>query len=201
MAKADVLALVNLLSTGLRDSTAADDYYDRIVFEHGLQRESLTGAAYVLGVADQLTYSLPTSAIRVLGIFYDSIWLYREDKRGVERFDPYWRQLPGEPRVFLKDNTDQRQFDVVPRPTRGGTTIGADTPLTADLADNLAVVYTANTADVQPWEELAVAAEILAREFGRDSDHQDLTSAKTWRSLADLLLGLVDNAQNANQPT
>ena len=193
MAKADVLSLVDRLSTGLRDSTVADNYYDRIVFEHGLSRTSLTNAAYVAGAADTLSYTLPTTAIRILGIFYDDVWIYLEDMRGLEMFDPQWRSRPGEPRVYTYDMEDQNVVDLVPVPRRAGGTIGADTPFTAFPRDNLTMVFTANLADVQPWEELATACEILAREFARDSNHQDQTAAKAWRGVADILFTVLDN--------
>jgi hypothetical protein len=196
MAKADVLSLVNRLSTGLRDSTAADNYYDRIVFEHGLARTSLVNAAYVAGVADTLSYTLPPTAIRVLGIFYDDVWLYEEDQRGLEMFDPHWRSLPGEPRTYTYDMEDQNTVDLVPVPRRAGATIGGDTPFTAFPRDNLTFVFTANLADVQPWEELFTSCDILAREFARDSDHQDQAVAKAWRGLADVLTVVIDNAQS-----
>ena len=199
MPQADVLSLVNSLSVGLRDSTAATDYYERIVVEHGMTRTSLTDASYVAGVANQLTYAKPSDALRLLGVCYDDTWLYREDTRGVERYDTYWRTLSGEPRVMVKDEEDQDDFDLVPRPSRSGATVGVATPFTTFPHDNLTVVYTDNATDVQLWEELAVATEILGREFARDSDHQDTTAAEAWRQLSTMLLAVIDNAQDADQ--
>jgi len=197
MPQADVLSLVNLLSTGLRDSTAASNYYTRIVLEHGSMRTSLTDATYVAGVADQLTYSKPTAAIRILGVFYDQAWLYGEDERSLQRFDPFWRELSGAPAVYSFDAETLDTIAVVPRPARSGAAIGVTTPFTGFPSDNLTVVYTNNAADVQPWEELAVACDILAREFGRWSDHQDTSASATWRQLADFFLTVTDNAQSA----
>lgn len=200
MAKADVLTLVNTLSTGLRDATAVDDYYDRIVFEHGLRRTSLTNAAYVAGVADTLTYALPAEAIRLIGVFYDSRWLYRENDEGTQLYDAYWRTSRGFPVAFTPNTEDVDNIDLVPRPTIAGETVGVATPFTTFPRHNLTVVYTANLTDVQPWEELATAAEILAREFGRESDHQDQTAAKAWREFAQTLFEVIDNAQGTPKP-
>ena len=200
MAKADVLSLVTTLSTGLRDATVADDYYDRIVFEHGLRRTSLTNAAYVAGVVDTLTYTLPTEAIRLIASFYDSRWLYRETNEGVQQFDEHWRSRPGFPVAFTPDTEDVDNIDLVPRPQISGETIGVATPFTTFPRHNVTVVYTANLTDVQPWEELATAAEILAREFGRESDHQDLDASKAWRGLSQILFEVIDNAQDTPKP-
>lgn len=199
MAKADVTALVSTLANSQSNATAVSDYYDRIVQEHGLQRTSLTNASYVAASADTLTYSVPSDAIRLLGVFYDSRWLYKEDERSAELVDPYWRIHSGEPQVYLKDDEDQRQFDLVPRPSRGGESVGVATPFTTFPRENITAVYTAELTDVQSWEELAVAAEILAREFARESNIQDTTAAKAWRSIAELLFSMIDDAQDQNQ--
>lgn len=199
MSKATVTGLVTSLSISLADSTTASDYYDRIVVEHGVKRTSLTDAAYVAGVADTAAYTLPSDAIRLLGTCYDDTWLFREDKRGVERTDPDWRTHAGQPRFVIKDDLTVRQFYAIPAPTVSGDSVGVNTPFTAFVRNNLTVVYTDNTADVQPYEELAVAVDILAREFARESDHQDTTAAQTWRQFATFLLAMVDHAQDTAQ--
>jgi hypothetical protein len=192
MAKADVTSLVSSLANAQSDATAVSSYYDRIVFEHGMQRESLTGAAYVAVVSGTTNYSLPTSAIRGVGFFYDEVWLYPEDNRGAETVDPYWRSRLSEPRAVLFENTDSDTFDIVPGPIRAGAAVGGATPFTTFPADNLTVIYTNNAADVQPWEELMVACDILAREFARDSDHHRADSAQAWRQAATFLRLMVD---------
>ena len=195
MAKADVTSLVSSLATAQSDATAVSSYYDRIVQEHGLQRESLTDAAFVAVTAGTLTYTLPTAALRGLAYAYDDTQLVREDKRGVEGTDELWRLRQGEPRTVLFEDERRRQFDLVPVPRRSGASIGVATPFSGTFpADNATVIYTDNATDVQPWEELAQACEILAREFGRDSDHADAQSSMAWRQLATLLFTIVDNA-------
>jgi hypothetical protein len=195
MARADVLSLVSSLATAQSDATAVSNYYDRIVQEHGLQRESLTDAAFVAVVAGTLTYTLPTAALRGLAYVYDDTELVRDNKRGVEVSDELWRVRRGEPRAVLFEDEQRRQFDLVPVPSRSGASIGISTPFSGAFPlGNTTVLYTDNAVDVRPWEELAQACEILAREFGRDSDHADAQSAQTWRQLADFLFLIVDTA-------
>jgi hypothetical protein len=184
-----------LLATAQSDATAVSSYYDRIVQEHGLQRESLTDAAFVAVTAGTLTYTLPTAALRGLAYAYDDTQLVGEDKRGIEGTDELWRVRQGEPRTVLFEDEKRRQFDLVPVPRRSGATIGVATPFSGAFpVDNVTVIYTDNATDVQPWEELAQACEILAREFGRDSDHADAQSSTAWRQLANFFFTIVDTA-------
>lgn len=200
MPQADVLNLVNTLSVGLRDSTAASNFYTRIVQEHGRLRESLTNAAYVAATTGTVNYTIPTAAIRPLAVFYDDRWLFPEDKRGADVHDPYWRNRQGDPFAVVFEDVTARTFDVLPVPARTGATIGGTTPFTGFPADNFTVIYTNAATDVQPWEELLVATEILSREFARDSDHQDTEAAAIWRQITDTLLELVDGANRTSQP-
>jgi hypothetical protein len=200
MAQVDVLNLVNSLSVGLRDSTASSNFYTRIVQEHGRLRESLTDAAYVAGVAGTVNYTIPTAAVRPLAVFYDDLWLFPEDKRGADVHDPYWRDRRGDPFAIVFEDATARTFDALPVPARNGAAIGGDTPFTAFPADNFTVIFTESATDVQPWEELLVATEILSREFARDSDHQDTEAATMWRQIADTLLGMIDGENRTTPP-
>lgn len=200
MPQADVLSLVDRLSVGLRDSTASSSFYTRVVQEHGRLRESLTDAAYVAVTAGTVNYAFPTGSIRVLAVFYDDLWLFPEDKRGADVHDPYWRNRRGDPFAVVFEDATARTFDVLPVPARTGATIGVATPFTTFPADNFTVIYTEAATDVQPWEELLVATEILSREFARDSDHQDTEAATVWRQITDTLLELVDGANRTTPP-
>jgi hypothetical protein len=191
MARADVLTLVDDLAVSVEDDDAAGDYYDDIVEELGFTRTPLTGAEYVAVVAGTKEHTLPTSAVRGLAFIYDDTQLYFSDKRELEATDDYWRKRRGTPIVVSFDDTDQRKFDVVPVPDRSGATIGADTPFTAHIADNIAVIYADRATDVHSWEEMQMALEVLAREFARDSEHKDQDAAKAWKMLADLFAKLV----------
>lgn len=202
MAKADVTSLVSSLAVAQSDTTAVSDYYDRIVQEHGLTRGSLTDAAFVAVVAGTFNYAQPTAAIRGLTYIYDDVQLYREDKRGAEQNDDLWRIRRGEPRAILFEDQSSSTYSLVPVPSRSGATIGVSTPFTGVFPiDNATVIYANNAVDVHAWEELAQACEILAREFGRDSDHADSQSETAWRQLADLLFAVIDNANGTTATT
>lgn len=196
MAKADVLALTASLSLALEDTTATSNFYTRIVQEHGKLRESLIDAAYVAATAATVTYTIPTAAIRPIAFFYDDLWLFAEDKRGADVLDPYWRNREGDPIAVLFEDATARTFDALPVPRRSGASVGVATPFTTFPGDNFTVIYTDNATDVQPWEELLVAADILSREFARDSDHQDLKASEAWRHVSDLLLLMIDGPRS-----
>lgn len=202
MPQTDVLTLVSSLAVAQSNATTVDNYYDRIVQEHALSRGTLTNAAFVAVVAGTFDYSFPTAALRGLTFIYDDIQLYREDKRGAEQIDDLWRVRRGEPRSVLFEDQQGRSFSLVPVPSRSGATIGASTPFTGAFPiDNATVIYADEAVDVHAWEELAQACEILAREFGRDSDHTDAQSETAWRQLADFLFSVIDKANGTTVST
>jgi hypothetical protein len=199
MAKADVTSLVSQLATGQSDATAVSSYYDRIVQEHGRSRGTLTDAAFVAIVAGTSSYARPSAALSMLAFFYDDLWLFRERKQGVEQVDDLWRVRRGEPRAVMVDDQSSATFSLVPVPSRSGATIGVSTPFSGAFpSDNVTVIYAAAPVDVHPWEELAQTCEILAREFGRDSEHADEQSRVAWRQLATLLWLIVDRVNGTN---
>lgn len=193
MSKATTLTLISSLAVSVDDSTATGDYYDDVVEELGFTKTPLVNAEYVAVVAGTKEHTLPTQAVRALIYLYDDTQLYFADKRELEVSDDYWRLRQGTPAVVCFSDTDQRKFDVVPVPDRSGAAIGVNTPFTAHVADNIAVIYADRTAAgaVHSWEEMQIALEVLARETARDSEHKDLDQSKAWQTLADLFAELV----------
>jgi len=176
MAKADVTALVTTLANSTDDTTATGQYYDDIVEELGFGPTPLTSASYVAVTQGTRNYTLPTAALKTLAVFYDDTQLYLAKRQELATYDENWRTRPGPPAVAALVDTDQRTLDLIPVPDQSGDTVGGATPFTTFPSNNLTFIYSNNASDVHSWEELPIALDILAREFGRDSDHYDQRS-------------------------
>lgn len=185
MAKADVLQLVADLSDSLADQTACSSTYDDLVYQLALSKnESLTNASFVQSTAGTAQYSYPTTAIRILGVLFDTNHLEPSDVMEAQAYDAEWRANRGDPRVWLLEQESRRTFTLVPVPNMTGATVGVTTPFTGFPEGNSLVLYNEFRANVHAWEELVMALEILVQEFSRDSDHTDAEFAKACAELS-----------------
>jgi len=187
MAKADVLQLVADLSNSLANQTVAGEFYDDVVLEMGMKpNESMVAASLVQVTGGTAQYSYPTSALRLLNVYFDTTVLQISDVNEAAAYDKQWRTTRGEPLAWLVENESRRTVTLVPVPKRTGSTVGASTPFSATFPEgNLTTIYTETRTDVHPWEELYVALVVLERELSRDSDHTDLQLAEAFGKLAE----------------
>ena len=156
VAKATVTALASTLSMSLADVNAIDRYYDDIVYERSLLLANTTTAAATAGTA---VYALGALATELLALFFDGAYLFPTMLKELEAAaGPGWRDATGTPTHWLTEEETENNFRVWPTP---------------DVAGTLRLVYGEYRADVPTWLEPAIAWDILAREFQRDSDHRD----------------------------
>ena len=189
MAKADVLQLVADLSNSRADATVCGDYYDQLVDEMGRSKlESLVNAELAAVVAADGSYSFPTNAIALLAVIFDDKQLMQASEMDVETSDDLWRETQGTPICFVIEDEDARVIQLYPTPARAGDTIGGSTPFVLPHpAGNLTYIYTERRSTEHAYETLWMALEILAREFARDSNHQDLKFSAAARAFANVL--------------
>lgn len=193
MAKADVLQLIQDISSQQADATAIDRYYDDVVRDLG-QRPWLTQATLISITANTAIYTPATSVIRILGTFYDDRVLISATPREMESISSTWRDARGTPIAYVNEDEGAKDFRLYPNPEVTskdfiflfGSPFGLDYPEYA-----VAIVHTETRTNLPAWLEMPVAFEVLAREFMRESNHQDVAFAKTCKQMADLLLSLV----------
>jgi len=192
MSRATTIALANTLMDSLGDTTQLGSYYDDVVLELGRGVlpgvVALVGAGFVAGVADTGTYTWPTTAIRVLAVAYDTRQLAEAMAGEADLFDREWRSTRGVPIAYVTADENQRVSRLVPVPAVSGVALGVDTPFTwtAWPGENVTFIYTEQRTDVHLDEELAVALEIMAREYSRDSNHHDPVAAAIAKQLSTL---------------
>lgn len=194
MAFADVMQLVADLSQGQADVTTCTGYYTDIVTEIGLTPSpTCVTVEYVPVTAPQAVFPLPANVINLLALAVDDRELPRATIGELWQYLPSWQDRVGSPIVWTAEDTlSKRVFQVVPALGSAGQPLGGLTPFDPNPAPgNITLVGSVTVVDVHPEEELWVALEILAREFSRDSDHEDPNTAQLCRSLASLFRTLV----------
>jgi hypothetical protein len=209
MANANITTLVNGFAVVPVDNTAQQNFQDDVIFEiaRGVIPNVLVQvrADFIAAVAGQERYTLSQTALASprtpLMIFYDATQLTLIRKLEAWEYATAWRRSPNPTVVgYTFDPEDRFAFSLVPPPTRSGAAIGANTPtnVTTWPDGNITVVATwsdlnflgANYVDLH----LPIALEVLAREFARDSDHQDLTMSTMCRNLSQFFFRMTQPA-------
>lgn len=197
MANAAITTLVTGLGTISTDSTITDQFQHDVIFElaRGVYPNVLgqVGAAFITTSATNARYTLPTAsgARTPLAVFYDVFQLLQITKEEARSYDNAWRGSPTQQVVgYTFDPEDRPNFSLVPPPREAGATIGGNTPtnVTTWPVNNITVIYAAtdNAFAGTTYDDLKlpIAFEVLAREFGRDSDHQDIAMSQISHNMA-----------------
>lgn len=194
MARTDIIAFAQTLAAGLCDENQLDRYLTDCIRELGHSTDHLSNLSLVTGVAAQSVYTAPDAAVRVLGIFYGQSELYAETYAGLgSAAGQDWRGVIGDPISYTTIDTNDRAVRLFPVPVRAGE---AFVPLTglfgAAYPDyNVFFAHTEERTEVPSYLELYLALAILAREFTRDSTHQDYAFAAAAKMLASIALAAV----------
>lgn len=194
MSRAQVLAFADVLSAGEADQVQLDTYYTEAVRELGHTTDHITNLSLVTGVEDQAVYEAPSQAVRILACFYGQRQLYPETYTGLaSAAGPFWRALHGDPVGYTTVDTSDRSVRLFPVPNRAGESY---VPLSglfgAAYPDyNVFLAHTEERADAPDYLDLYLTFTILAREFARDSAHQDYTFSEACSMLASVALAAV----------
>lgn len=191
--KADVLALVDLLSNSTADPTIAATLYDDLV-ESWAPLGILTNAVRGSMNAGDATTDLPPNILSVLAFVWDSTQLGLLELRELEALDPGWRNRPGSPSSFTIDTINARRLALYPQPALPsgpdlgifGEPLGRDYPVYSTV-----FIGAERRADVPPQYELPLALLILQREFSRESDHTDTDFAQLAGQMGAQLLSMA----------
>ena len=161
-------SLVQSLSNGEADlAQAARFYVDVLGSLSDLPILTTTSAvAHVNG-----TINLPNAAVDMLLLFYGSTLqqLGELSIREANWLFDNWRVATGtQPYNFVRESYNQRQVNMVPVPSTGGSAT---------------ILYTHTTDTLPTWLQLPVALLVLAMEYARESKHQHLALAAAFRAL------------------
>jgi hypothetical protein len=176
MSRTDVLQLVSDFSLGVEDSTEVGVFYDEIVRELAF-RDILTSTQPLPVTAGTSEYAVAVDTIATLEVHSNQGVLHRIHNSGLGAiFGSTWRTQVGSPVAYTQDNINEDTIQLIPIP---------------DASDVLTIIRSETRVDVPTWLELPIAFEILAREFLRESDHQDIEFSTTCQLFATLIFSLV----------
>ena len=178
---------------GDADPITAEQYYDHLMDDTG-RAPWFVAASLVTMVAGTSTYALADDQIKILGMVYDDRWLDRMDHRALESFNPSWRDEKGLPVAYSIEDEATKTFRLYPTPDRPsgnfifvyGSPLGLDYPPYAVL-----LFHTQLTPDALEFMELPLMWDVLAREFGHESNHRDDDYADFAQQLADVLWRMI----------
>ena len=175
MAKASVVQLLELIgmdTAGDRvDTTTRDRYYSDVA--DSLAQVLIVNADVAIA-AQEATIVIHNDAVSLTGVFWDGTWLYKESLDWLETEDKDWRDVEGTPHSYTQENESDDTFTLFPKPDSAGT---------------VTFLYTQRRVDLPAWLEFPMAFDVLAREFGRDSDHRDADLSAAFKALGQFYYG------------
>lgn len=194
MSKADIIQLVADISLAQADTIMAERYFDDIVNGLG-EREVIVGAHLIPVIADTAVYELPDDTIDLLGVFYGDMFLNEAPIQEVESFAGLsWRSRRGTPIAYVVEQESSRDFRLFPTPDQPSSDIdfAFGSPFGHDYPEGVIAALCSEKRDELPeWLELPIAFEILAREYARESDHQNKAFSEVCRITSAVFLTMV----------
>lgn len=193
MSQSDVAALCVLLSNGQADMTLFPGLYADVVKVLG-EQDWHTIATPVTFIGNQNTVNLPPALLNLLTLIYDDTVLSDLELREMESLNPGWRNVKGSPIAFTREEQQVKAVQLYPTPTFTSPPIIPvhGLPTGQDYAPgNGIAVYSQSVTNVLPYLTLPVALLVLAREYVRESPHQDFAFAMMCKALGEMILGML----------
>jgi len=191
--KADVQALVALLSNGQADMVLFDGIYADVINTLGSGRWHTTATPLTF-VNRQSLVNLPASLLDILAVIYDDTVLSDLELRELESLNRAWRNQLGNPVAYTRQSETAKTIEVFPVPAQVPVPIipvhGLPTGEDYQPGNGICI-YSENRTDALAYLTIPVALKVLAREYMRESDHVDFAFAKLCEQACDLLLALM----------
>lgn len=200
MANAAVTTLINRIVgssiSTLIDSAATDNYQNDVILE--IARGAFPGflaqtdAAFIALTRNTVEYDFPSGFRLPLMICFDDTQLAHARFDEALNFSQDWRNTAEKPIAFIQDPVDRDKFEIIP-PSNYESAGVAGTPLAPPTPWPTEALTFIGTESNTLWAEscladthLALAFEVIAREFSRDSDHKDSDLAALAKSFASI---------------
>lgn len=191
--KADVQALVALLSNGQYDATLFDKLYSDVITTLG-PANWLTTAVPITYTANTSTVPLPANLLNLICLIYDDTVLSGLSLRELETLNPGWRNVVGSPIAYTIESETVKTVEVYPIPYSTSPPIIPvhGLPTGQDYAPGNGIsIHSELRDDAMPYLTLPIALKVLSREYVRESDHMDTAFAGLCEQLGILLLKLL----------
>ncbi len=183
-----VLNLVTELSNGQADPMLAIGFYVDAVNELA-DKEFLTTAQLANFQAGGTELVLPSDLHVLKGVIYGDAQIDDMTLRQLEHADRRWRERSGKPRGFTTETETAKTIALYPTPDVDAQPYSGSLP-TFGLGYpqfNGAVFYSGYRDPVPIQLELIIVFWILAREYSRESDHQNAEWATFAQNMVEIL--------------
>lgn len=192
MNKASILGLVRALANTALDESTLDAYFSDVLYELGRSPRPLVEAELFAVASGTAGYSFPANAVTLLHAFFGSAQLSPSDKASLEAYSSTWRSDSGTPFAYTVDEQTGRAFRLYPTPSASSAALSfpTGTPFGVDFPSNAGclIFSSARTEDIQPWVGYAIALKVLAKEFAKPTNKQDVDFADACNQLAEVFL-------------
>jgi len=190
---ADVESTVTLLSNGQADLALFPKFFDDVMHVLGGQNWHTT-ATPITFTEGQPTIALSNSLLNLITVVYDDTVLSELMLRELEALTTGWRNTKGSPVGYTIETETAKTIAVYPVPFETSPPIvpvhGLPTGEDYQPGNGIAI-YSEYRHDPLPYLTIPIALLILAREYVRESDHQDFAFGTACKSLGDAILGML----------
>jgi len=191
MNKASVIAYAKQLArcSDLDDDTL-DIYYDDVMETIAKDANApFMDAAQFTITSGTATYDYASDALVLHAVFVHDKILAPARVSDLEAYNDAWRSLSDTPYAMTEDELTARTFMLIPNPdTTSDSLIPVHgEPFGEDYPDNIGVqLYAESPDDLPDWVSTCVALRILALDFARPSEYQDVAFAEACTKLAEV---------------
>jgi hypothetical protein len=193
MSRADVESVVSLLSNAQYDPTVFDRLYQDVIRTLG-PAKWLTTAVPITFTEGSTSVALPNNLLEIVCIIYDDTVLSPLMLRELEALNPGWRNVTGNPIAYTLEAETSKTIEVFPTPFTTSPPIVPvhGLPTGEDYVPGNGIsIHSESRVDALPYLTLPLALKVLAREYVRESAHQDFAFGTLCDQLGDLLLKLL----------
>jgi len=174
-------------SNYVSDEDRLGEYFDEVMNEMCMSLLSpFMGAAIVRTESGTAEYDWPTDCQRLVALFQDDVQMSKTSVKELEAYAQDWRSDSGTPWAWMLDRETARKLLVYPKPDATGDAVSTPYQWGSSWPeDDLSIVFSEyRDKDIPDWAVLYFSFSMLAREYRRVSDHQDLGFADLCDSLA-----------------
>lgn len=194
MTKALALELASALTLFQVQPAQLSRYYDEAIYALGTLPYIFEASLLDVDVL-QATFQFPETALQVLELWYDNRTLDYMTREELAALSSYWLSERGEPLAYTDRDMNLRTFQLYPVPELASVP-ATGLPAGGLFGENMPHGHVAFLAssfqeDVVSWLELPLIYSTLAREYLRESDHQDPAFAQGCLQVARMLLDMV----------
>ena len=187
MTKSDILTLVGVLSLSRNDSSQSTQYLEEELQALAASTTELADCQGQSITAGTSTYTLSSTHLRPLCVFWDSREL-AEATLPALNLDPAWKTRKGDPQAYVLDEQSSNQLLLWPEPSRTAAYGTPSAPLAGDFPAGclfvLGTVLPGASTYIPIWLGFIIALRVCWREFSHLSDHQDIEWAQLCGALA-----------------